>query len=406
MVPAIGAFVWIEFEQGRVERPIYVGGFYSDVDAPKATDGSPAEEYSDAQQRSETTPLHAAGYPDGSDYDGSSRGWSGVPRTSFAGSYPNVRRLESPGGHVIELDDTPGSERVMISHRAGAFVEMLPDGSIVIATDGRIVERSAGALETVEGSARRTVRGSVTEEISGDYVVNVGGTYRITYGGGVEVSKPSETSQISGDQVTNVDGSWKVEALNNASLQAGGSLALGAMGNLDIQAGGAGSIVYSNSLNPVTPNLPTLDIIAQSGKLTLASTDPTATLAKFGIEIQGQGLPSLTGLPNVASAGPHVFLGNLLAPPTYTTQTPLVFEPAVLGLQLQLYLAELHSFLTAWLTDYIAHAHPWYSPAYTAAVSGPLLTAQFSALGAKYLTPTSPNAHPLLVSDVVFLGKQ
>ena len=34
MVPPIGAAVWVEFEQGDPDRPIWVGGYYSPADVP------------------------------------------------------------------------------------------------------------------------------------------------------------------------------------------------------------------------------------------------------------------------------------------------------------------------------------------------------------------------------------
>jgi uncharacterized protein involved in type VI secretion and phage assembly len=34
MVPPIGAGVWVEFEQGDPDRPIWVGGYYSPADVP------------------------------------------------------------------------------------------------------------------------------------------------------------------------------------------------------------------------------------------------------------------------------------------------------------------------------------------------------------------------------------
>jgi len=39
--------------------------------------------------------------------------------------------METDGGHVFEMDDTPGAERVQIFHRKGSFIEFHPDGSIV-----------------------------------------------------------------------------------------------------------------------------------------------------------------------------------------------------------------------------------------------------------------------------------
>jgi hypothetical protein len=40
MVPPVGAGVWIEFEEGDINRPIWSGGWWSDTKAPKNEDGS------------------------------------------------------------------------------------------------------------------------------------------------------------------------------------------------------------------------------------------------------------------------------------------------------------------------------------------------------------------------------
>ena len=41
-LPAVGAGVWIEFEAGDPSRPIWVGGWWADGEAPKNEDGSDA----------------------------------------------------------------------------------------------------------------------------------------------------------------------------------------------------------------------------------------------------------------------------------------------------------------------------------------------------------------------------
>lgn len=54
------------------------------------------------------------------------------PSDPYDAVYPYNHAVQSESGHVIELDDTPDKERVHIFHRSGSFVEMHPDGKVVI----------------------------------------------------------------------------------------------------------------------------------------------------------------------------------------------------------------------------------------------------------------------------------
>ena len=45
-------------------------------------------------------------------------------------AYNKNKVTQTRAGHLIELDDTDGSERIRILHSNGSFVEMRPDGSI------------------------------------------------------------------------------------------------------------------------------------------------------------------------------------------------------------------------------------------------------------------------------------
>lgn len=53
------------------------------------------------------------------------------PLSPFAARYPYNTVEESDSGHVKEVDDTPGAERIKESHRTGTFYEIHPDGSRV-----------------------------------------------------------------------------------------------------------------------------------------------------------------------------------------------------------------------------------------------------------------------------------
>jgi hypothetical protein len=53
------------------------------------------------------------------------------PKTKFAAQYPFNTVEESDSGHLREIDDTPGAERIKETHRTGTFYEIHPDGTKV-----------------------------------------------------------------------------------------------------------------------------------------------------------------------------------------------------------------------------------------------------------------------------------
>jgi len=49
----------------------------------------------------------------------------------ISGVYPYNHVFESESGHITEVDDSPGAERMFRQHMAGTFEEIHPDGSVV-----------------------------------------------------------------------------------------------------------------------------------------------------------------------------------------------------------------------------------------------------------------------------------
>jgi len=54
------------------------------------------------------------------------------PESPSNPSYPQNKVYESTSGHVVEIDDSPNSERIQVYHNSGSFVEFHPDGKLVI----------------------------------------------------------------------------------------------------------------------------------------------------------------------------------------------------------------------------------------------------------------------------------
>jgi hypothetical protein len=54
------------------------------------------------------------------------------PKTAYKATYPHNHVYESESGHTIEVDDTPGRERLHRYHRSGTFEEIHPNGDKVV----------------------------------------------------------------------------------------------------------------------------------------------------------------------------------------------------------------------------------------------------------------------------------
>jgi len=115
------------------------------------------------------------------------RGWwdepdpKGIKKNAavYASSqYPYNHVNESESGHIHEIDDTKGGERLYRQHKSGTFEEIHPDGSKVVKIIGDNYEIVAGNSNvSITGNVNLTVTGTVRELIKGDYHLEVEGNY-------------------------------------------------------------------------------------------------------------------------------------------------------------------------------------------------------------------------------------
>ena len=176
---------------------------------------------------------------DGSDWD--------EPETEHASVYPYNRVLETISGHVVEIDDTEGAERIHIWHTSGTSIEMRADGSIVtrikkdnyeiidednkihikgdsyISVDGNTSLYGMGRLDVeiddktlinlhadtevnIDGNLKATVTGNADVKIDGNYSVKVGGNYSVDVGGVIDYKAGATADYVSGS-ITTIQGS-------------------------------------------------------------------------------------------------------------------------------------------------------------------------------------------------------
>lgn len=96
-IPDIGAQVWVEFEEGNLDHPIWVGTFWAN---PGSTTQIPTEAQDMAGTEDDKEPLR--------------------------------RVLKTTSGHVLEFCDIDGKESITLQHKDGAVLSMDEKGSVTV----------------------------------------------------------------------------------------------------------------------------------------------------------------------------------------------------------------------------------------------------------------------------------
>jgi hypothetical protein len=94
--------------------------------------------------------------------------WS-MPPEPYNAQYPFNQVEETISGHIIEKDDTPGAERLLVWHKTGTYTEFHPNGDVVHrSTNNEYVHIKADFNVYVEGNCNLTVKGDLNTRVSGN----------------------------------------------------------------------------------------------------------------------------------------------------------------------------------------------------------------------------------------------
>lgn len=130
-IPEVGAQVWVEFEEGDLSHPIWVGTFW---------------------QGSGDVPSEGAVTP------------------------PTTRVLKTPSGHVLQFDDASGAEQYRLHHPAGSEMTIDPQGTILLtdANGAKLTLDVAGnKVEVQDASGNKltmTTSGTTVQDANGNKI--------------------------------------------------------------------------------------------------------------------------------------------------------------------------------------------------------------------------------------------
>lgn len=113
------------------------------------------------------------------------------PSVAYNAEYPYNRVIETGSGHVVELDDTPGGERIMIYHRNGSYIQMSPTTTTIktpndmYSVNEKNYHMYVGGTNvvTIDGDCHVLVKGNMVEEIMGNYQQIIHGNHEVAVGG-------------------------------------------------------------------------------------------------------------------------------------------------------------------------------------------------------------------------------
>jgi hypothetical protein len=128
------------------------------------------------------------------------------PTPAYNAKYPYNKVIKT-ARHSIEIDDSPGAERIMIHHNSGAYIQIDAKGTVSEkATSDRYEvnigtkhESSGHSVVTINGNAHVYVKGSKTEEIEGDYRMLVHGNAEFGVGGQMNLNASDQVQLRGGD---------------------------------------------------------------------------------------------------------------------------------------------------------------------------------------------------------------
>ncbi len=149
-----GTWVWVVLNDDNANKPIVIGVLIAKQAGKKTgafSDPSGVYPKSGRETRSDMHPL-------------------------LDSKYQTLATLETESGHLIELDDTPGDERVKVTHKSGSSILIDPSGNIKV---------------TGVNNIQYDIAANATWNIGGNLNITTGGSQTVNNGGAHTVSAPS-----------------------------------------------------------------------------------------------------------------------------------------------------------------------------------------------------------------------
>ena len=152
------------------------------------------------------------------------------PTTPYAAEYPHNHVYESEAGHIREMDDTPGAERIHERHSSGTGYEIHPDGNKVT----RVKQDSYTIISNdeythIQGTGRQTFDGGLRVRVNS--LGTEGNNYNIEVGNNANVNVEVNKGNINLTTLNPDKGDININASRDLNIQVNRNLNVEVLGN-------------------------------------------------------------------------------------------------------------------------------------------------------------------------------
>jgi len=239
--------------------------------------------------------------------------------------YTKADIRETASGHVIELNDTPAGERVLIKHKTGAGIELRPDGTVLVVSTKNKVEVCHGSNEViVEGEANLTYKGNLNLNVTGDFNVNCR-DYNVHARGSKteQIDNDASTNifgnsgnSVSGNFIQSIAGNTTNLTLGTQTLVTKGDLVVATEGSQEIVSKGPSIFTSEEQINLSSPdiNIVATDIAVAGNRGTIGGGTTVHYGSSFHGNLRGTADHAVTAGSLGGGAGISIFnsVGDLL----------------------------------------------------------------------------------------------
>lgn len=180
------------------------------------------------------------------------------PESAYGGVYPYNQVIESEAGHVVEIDSTPGAERIHLFHKSGSYIEIDVNGSSVrkvVGENYEIFDRNNFVY--VKGAQCLTVDGKTSILVRDHCNIEVEGDLKVTGHGQVVAQAAGNMAVVAEAAIVTAKNSLEIVSEGAINMQGkeinlyakGGSVSIKGSKDVNLQSGTGGVVSIKGGLS-------------------------------------------------------------------------------------------------------------------------------------------------------------
>lgn len=230
------------------------------------------------------------------------------PLNPYNAQYPYNKVFQSEAGHVVEYDDTPGSERINVYHTTGTFTEIDANGNMtrrVVGSDYQITD--GNGYVRIEGRCNISVGGSANIVVGADANIEVDGDVSLTVGNDIVAEAGGRISISAAEAIDLRAPDIFIEADNELHITAGAKMNAQSMGPVNLKSATG---MYLQSDTNINLNSGADTDIQSGGDTNVQATGSAKIYGETSAHMKSDGMTALDGGTMQIQAGASIKAGG------------------------------------------------------------------------------------------------